>query len=413
MIDLDREMRALLEADARGTPPLADAGPVLRRARRRQAVVALGAVAIAFALVAGSVAGVSALVRSSDRIVIGPDGSSTPSVCPPASTPEGPGSTASARPSTDDHAYAQTVFDPASGRIVMITAAGDMWTLDVCTNTWAPAPRSLSLEGVRELVAVADSRRLVALQAGANGWRTWTLDADADTWEEQGRPPLSSEAGFIQGPEAVFEPATGHVIVWEGAISAMWDYDADADTWEAIPMKGALPPTLDPALGWDVGLMTYDTTAGRLILYVGGESGSQTWEFDLRGGRWTDRRVDTPATGFGWVPSGDETAFDEANEVTVLSSGGTTATYDASAGTWTVLAGGDGIEHAPDARTTRLYFAMAYDPLNARIVVAGGEVKTNDRWRPTDDVIALDAATGRWVELVAPSADPMAMREGP
>ncbi len=412
MIDLDREMRALLEADARGTPPLADAEPVLRRARRRQAVVALGAVAIAFVLVAGSVAGVSALVRSSDRIVIGPDGSSTPSACPPASTPEGPGSTASARPSTDDHVYAQTVFDPASGRIVMITTAGDMWTFDVCTNTWVPAPRSLSLEGVRELVAVADSGRLVALQAGANGWRTWTLDADADAWEEQGRPPLSSEAGFIQGPEAVFEPETGHVIVWEGAASTMWDYDADADTWEEIPMKEALPPALDPALGWDVGLMTYDTTVGRLILYVGGESGYQTWEFDLRDGRWTDRRVDTPATGFGWVPSGDETAFDEANDVTVLSSGGTTATYDASAGTWTVLSGGDGIEHAPEARTTRLYFAMAYDPLNARIVVAGGDVKTNGRWRPTDDVIALDVATGRWVELVAPSTDPVAMPEG-
>jgi len=39
-------------------------------------------------------------------------------------------------------------------------------------------------------------------------------------------------------------------------------------------------------------------------------------------------------------------------------------------------------------------------------------VKTNGRWRPTDDVIALDVATGRWVELVAPSTDPVAMPEG-
>ncbi|MGE5460806.1 MAG: hypothetical protein ACM3WR_09300 [Solirubrobacterales bacterium] len=90
MIDLDREMRALLEEDAQHTPPVPEPTPVLRRTRRRQIGVALATVAVFAAVALGSVAGVSALVRSSERRVpIGPNVTTSPSTTPVTPMPTG------------------------------------------------------------------------------------------------------------------------------------------------------------------------------------------------------------------------------------------------------------------------------------------------------------------------------------
>lgn len=70
MIDLDRELRALLEEDARHAPPVPDARAAIRRTRRRQVGVVLTALAMVAAIAVGSVAGVSALIRSSERRVL-------------------------------------------------------------------------------------------------------------------------------------------------------------------------------------------------------------------------------------------------------------------------------------------------------------------------------------------------------
>jgi hypothetical protein len=69
MIDLDREMRALLDEDARHAPPVPEAAPTLRRTRRRQVVVVLTAAVVVAAVAVGSITGVSALVRSSEHRV--------------------------------------------------------------------------------------------------------------------------------------------------------------------------------------------------------------------------------------------------------------------------------------------------------------------------------------------------------
>jgi hypothetical protein len=83
MIDLDREIRALLEDDARRVPPTPHPRRAIRRARRRQVGAVLTALAVVAAVAAGSIAGVSALIRSSER-PIPANPTETPTVPAPA-----------------------------------------------------------------------------------------------------------------------------------------------------------------------------------------------------------------------------------------------------------------------------------------------------------------------------------------
>jgi streptogramin lyase len=69
MIDLDREILALLEEDAGHAPPVPEARMAIRRTRRRQIGVVLTTLAVVAAVVLGSFAGVSALMRSAERKV--------------------------------------------------------------------------------------------------------------------------------------------------------------------------------------------------------------------------------------------------------------------------------------------------------------------------------------------------------
>lgn len=85
MIDLDRELRALLEEDARRAPPVPDARPALRRTRRRQIAVVLTAIAVVAAVAIGSTAGAIALLRAPERqIPANPSETPTPAPGEPA-----------------------------------------------------------------------------------------------------------------------------------------------------------------------------------------------------------------------------------------------------------------------------------------------------------------------------------------
>jgi hypothetical protein len=77
MIDLDREMRTLVEERARRTPSLPDATPILHRTHRRQLLVLLTALVVAAAAV-GVVVGVSSVVGDVGREVPADDAASFP-----------------------------------------------------------------------------------------------------------------------------------------------------------------------------------------------------------------------------------------------------------------------------------------------------------------------------------------------
>ena len=413
MNDLDRQMLALLEEDARKAPPVPDASAALRRTSRRQVAFAVSAVAMVAAIAVGSIAGVSALVRTSERrIPIGPGETPTPPpvtgfACPSGSAPDQPGPTDRPRPK-DDYAYAATAFDPNSGRMLLLTTDGAFWTFDVCANTWETAPGPDGIRGgLEELVYDVDSDRAIAIERASRVARVWTYERDGRTWTEKGQYEAGGipEGMFGEPLQAAYDPVTGLVLVRDLHSSAMWTYDVDTDTWAEVDKGAVLPPVVEGTNDPPVELLTYDVSVDRLVLY--NTKPLSTWEFDLRAGRWEEQETNTPANpGFGWFATGEELVYDEANEVSVLFSGGTAATYDATEHRWTVLEGGVGIASAPAGETTRLYFAITYDSVNERVVVAGGDVRvSNLTWGTTDDVIAFDIATGQWTTLLEPSAE--------
>jgi hypothetical protein len=320
---------------------------------------------------------------------------------------------------------------------------GAFWTFDVCTNSWASAPVPEDIAGlVGEFVYDVDSDRFIAFAVregdaqllGDGGAQVWTYEPDGGVWTEKDEWAMGPvpEWSSVPYPQAVYDPVSGLVVVRESLTSAMWTYDVDTDTWTEIDQGTILPPAAaagvpfgEDGTDWVIyttdQILTYDPSVDRLILYVNASGTvrdiSGTWEFDIRAGRWEEQDAALPdagpGCGFGG-PSGDEFAFDEANEVSVLFGGGTLATYDATEHTWTVLQQGSTAPYAASGERIRMCFAMTYDSVNERIVVLGGDVRIlageqemdpeRDGWFTRDEVIAYDVATGEWITLLEPTS---------
>jgi hypothetical protein len=326
------------------------------------------------------------------------------------------------------------------------TSEGALWTFDVCTNAWASEPVPEDIAGlVSEFVYDVDSDRFIAFAArdegaqllGDGGAQVWTYEPNGGAWTEKDEWAMGPVPEWSSGlhPQAVYDPVSGLVLVREVLTSAMWTYDVDTDTWTEIDQGTILPPAAavgrpfgEGGTDWTIDTfaqaLTYDASVDRLILY----DDRSTWEFDIRAGRWEEQDAilpNAPGIGCGWGgPSGDEFAFDEANEVSVLFGGGTLATYDASEHTWIIPQQGQDLtspygEPAPTGQRIRKCFAMTYDPVNKRIVVFGGERRRlagdpeidperegwlGDGWLASDGVIAYDVATGEWITLLEPTS---------
>jgi hypothetical protein len=358
--------------------------------------------------------------------------------CPPGSTPDQPGPDRP-RPPGDGYMYGATTFDPGSGRVLRLTSQGAFWTFDVCTNSWASEPVPEDIAGlVGEFVYDVDSDRFIAFAVrgagaqlpGDGGAQVWTYEPDRRVWTEKNEWAMGPvpEWSSVPGPQAVYDPVSGLVVVRESLTSAMWTYDVDTDTWTEIDQGTTLPPAAavgrpygedgtDWAIDTFAQALTYDASVDRLILY----DDRSTWEFDIRAGRWEEQDAaydGSPGCGWGG-PSGDEFTYDEANEVSVLFGNGTLATYDATQHTWTVLQQGQDLtspygEPAPIGQRRRMCFAMTYDSVNDRIVVLGGDVRNlaggpemnppgSGGWGTSHEVIAYDVATGEWTTLLEPT----------
>src|SRR5512144_1463914 len=270
MIDLDREMRALLDDEARRTPPLPGAASTLRRTRRRQALVLLASFVVVVAVAVGSVAGASALIRSTESGIPADEHlTPAPLACPAGSTPDRPGPVDQARPGKGAYSHASMAFDSASHRMMMLTSEQTLWAFDVCTNTWAreTGPGGPTLA---RLVYDVGSGRMLAIQRDStlNVLRAWAYDAAARTWT----PRAAVEGGIAfakETPQAVYDPTIAAVIVRDWATQRMWTYEVEANAWTELDTGPTLPPYVG---GSHPQLLTYDDTVDRLVLYVGSET---------------------------------------------------------------------------------------------------------------------------------------------
>jgi hypothetical protein len=283
-------------------------------------------------------------------------------------------------------------FDRQSGRIVLL-AAGQTWSFDVCTNTWARDPAQ-EPAGPLELVYDIDSAATIGIGRDAE---VWAYDLAANTWTRKGPAP---RAGTFR---VLYDPVSGLIVAQAIGIerAEMWTYHVETDAWSRLPQRGA------PDLGStaDHELIAYDTSTDRVVAYlttgcVGCMGRQNTWLFDPRTGSWSTASAVTPNVNTGYFASGGEIAYDEATARTVVFSDGLVIAYEASADRWETVSGT--ARCCGEGETNRLGHWMAFDPVNRRLVVYGGQVRTVAGWVEADDVLAFDPATGAWTQLLAP-----------
>jgi hypothetical protein len=307
--------------------------------------------------------------------------------CPAGSTPDTPGDPGLARPPVADNVGGNLVWDREAEQMVFLARAatgglptdGAIWTFDVCTNAWHLELTSTDMPDRGPVVHDEDSGLTVAI--GDVG--VWTYDLDDDTWLRQASEP----PGWVT--DAVYDPGSGLIIGRSTPTGEMWTYDVEADAWQELD-QGALVPPKGGSSGFQ--LVGFDRAAGRAIL----TTDAGTWQLDQREHRWERAGPPGPVSFF---IGGREIAYGETAERILVYGQGTVAAYDASTQDWQVLAGDPAAGWDLGAG-----YAMAYDPLNDRLVVVGGG-RWDDAtgWVPTDAVIAFDLGSREWVELLAPS----------
>jgi len=345
--------------------------------------------------------------RPDHAVVVAP--SPTPlAACPPGSTPDEPGAVDEARPPASEY-VGPMVWNGAAGRMVLLatetwadfvrrrdlTSTSVMpgrvtWTLDVCTNRWHQGRVSTALPdsgaGPGTLVYDEDSDATLLI---ADDLFVWSYDLGADTWTRRG----GATPRWIT--QAVYDPVSGLVLGRGGTNDEMWTYDVDADTWREVDQGDMVPPRQGNS-GFE--FMSFDRSADRLVLY----RDSGTWLFDPRVRTWAKVSTSVPIWFF---IGGDGMIYDEGSERTIIYGQGSVAAFDAGTSTWELLYGTGTWGQGGDSRFDRgAGWAIAYDPLNERVVVVGGTVWSAELngWQPVDDVVAFDPLTRSWIELLAP-----------
>lgn len=320
----------------------------------------------------------------------GPDGDrSTSGGCPDGMDPYVPGDVSQARPAAHDPA-GPMVWDTEASRLVLLPGGRTpAWTFDVCTNTWRANTRETPIwwRPPGALVHDEDSGLTIAIGDQVVG----AYDTGTDTWTIKG--PASMVIA-----QAAYDPRSGRVFVRDQAASRLWNYDVDADSWLEIQQGSVLPPEEG-----DCGsqFLDYDRAVDRLVLYLEScqWSGPETWLFDPRAGGWSKAAVVTPTIDL--FIGNDQMVYDAPNARSVVYAGGRIAAYDSVRNRWEVL-----FDAGPnDGRFDRVGNALAFDPLNGRLVVVGGLMRTSTvaGWQVTDDIVAFDVRTRTWIELLAPS----------
>jgi Galactose oxidase, central domain len=419
----EQDLRAVLREAAPDGAPLALRLRVADVAARPTPAAASGAVRLprlAWVLLAAallvSLLAATAFVgarRPDQAVVIAPSPSLSPSpapvaVCPPGSTPDEAGPVDQVRPPAG--IMFRLAFDRDSAKIVALAgqvlggpSTWETWTFDVCTNTWQrmSPPAVPSLVGGIAYDAVADRTIVIG-----EGMRPWAYDLRADTWTQWSAPRAGGPAdpAAMAGFRLAYDPASGLVyaldIQAEAAPMALWTYDVESDAWTPVAQRGDLPsPSQRDHL-----LLAYDSAVDEFVAVLATGVGGYTRSFDPRAGTWTLADTRTPSVNTGYVASGGEIAYDEATGRTVVFSDGFVGAYDAGPDRWEALYGNEAGVQPGYGPQWRLSHWMVYDPVNARLVIAGGVVRTEDAVGvPTDDVWAFDTVTRQWTELLAPS----------
>lgn len=233
---------------------------------------------------------------------------------------------------TDHAAYAA-----ASGRVY--AGVGETWLFDPEASAWRKvAIAGPPFEPGSRSAYDSQSDRIVLFSADGS---TWALDVAGEAWQRMA-PAVSPPARGWGG--LAYDPVTDRVVLFGGVgtgdehLADTWAYDLDTDTWTE------LEATLAPA-GRTYGAMTYDAIGERLLLF-GGANGvweaeavlDDTWAFDVATSTWTELSPTAAPTARAWHAM----ASDAETGLVVLFGGGPdrrhytaeTWLFDSTANTW-------------------------------------------------------------------------------
>lgn len=281
--------------------------------------------------------------------------------------------------------YAQLVFHPPSGHVVMFggesntrSSFRDTWTYDVTTNAWTKVATEGGPVDVGGAAAAydAESGRVILhlttrLDASAESGldrisETWAFDVETGRWTDMRPDP----APFgLMGARMVYDAAADRMILFGGAdftrtpaprFDETWAYDYNTNTWTKRN-PGQRPP------GRSYFGMAYDARAGKTLIFGGSFAQADTaaagelWAYDYASDSWEK----LPFTGdapsdhhpFMVYAAGPNKTFYLVDESFYA--------FDYVSRSWSEL--------ARDARLgDRHFHGMAYDDSTGRLVVFGG-----------------------------------------
>lgn len=281
-------------------------------------------------------------------------------------------------------------FDVARGRLVLFGGNVDggiayghgTWTRDV--DGWTRSRASDPLRVSSHTIAYhARAKRTILfggfLPEGTLSGATWSWDGDAWTAVEGGGPSARHSA------QMAYDPKHGRLVLFGGSgrgTDVLWEFDGEA--WRRLEVDGDAPPPVMRA-GF-----AYDPAAEALLLFGGHHDGvlGATWRLD--GKRWTRLDVEGPP-----ARANASMATDPARRRVVLF-GGSDAERELLDDTWEW----DGakwsrVEVEGPAPAGRTQAAMAYDPVEERILLHGGR---DGRRRAIDELWSYDGEAWKRLE---------------
>ena len=219
---------------------------------------------------------------------------------------------------------------------------------------------------------------------------------NAEGWSEM-HPGTAPTGRYAH--DMVYDSANNKVVLFGGITgdgqrsSETWLYDPSANTWTEMF------PSPSPAARY-YHAMVYDSANDKVVLYGGITGYAETWLYDVEDNEWVQEHPDPhPPSLYG-----HKMAYDSANNKVVLFGGyyysggwrfwNDTWLYDVAGNVWS--------EKAPSVSPSARYgHAMAYDPVNNKVVLYGGYNGTylNDTW-------LYDVVKDQWTEIYRESLPP-------
>jgi N-acetylneuraminic acid mutarotase len=292
------------------------------------------------------------------------------------------------------------VYDPYNQVMVMyggftepygVGESDDTWFYDYATNTWTEHT-GIAPPARRAVMVYCNETNEIIVYGGSSHYDTWSFDCTTQTWSQV---ITASNPGVHYEHCMAYDPQQNAIILFGGfgadgfARDDTWKFDCVTREWTE------LNPTTSPSARYGF-VMEYDDSIDQIILSCGNTAtqGHQddTWTYDFEANTWTE--IDTTGTP-GRLYWG-RMAYDSINQRMVLFGGevddttvDATKIYNAQNETWT--------NAAPDvAPAARIVTAMAYNPYYGVIITYGG---IDSDWVNLGDTWAYEYSTNTWTDM--------------